>query len=270
VTIGDAKERAAGALELVHLLDQASPASHSSSLTVDRPALHLSDESVPPSVSVIVPALNEAENIGWVLARIPSWVTEVIVVDGHSYDGTADVARAARPGVRVIHQDTKGKGNALACGFAAASGDILVMLDADGSTDPTEIPRFVAALRTGADFAKGTRFMTGGGSSDISGIRKAGNRALSFAVNTLWGSKYSDLCYGYNAFWRRCLPKLHIDCNGFEVETLLNIKAARAGLKIVEVPSFESDRLSGSSNLSATRDGIRVLRTILAESIRPR
>jgi glycosyltransferase involved in cell wall biosynthesis len=224
---------------------------------------------IPPTVSVVIPTLNEAANIAIVMERIPKWVDDIIVVDGHSTDGTCDVVRESRPDARVIFQDGTGKGNALNCGFAAATGDIIVMLDADGSTDPAEIPRFIAALRTGADYAKGTRFITGGGSSDISKTRRIGNRALNIIVNRLWGAKYSDLCYGYNAFWRRHLSKLHIDSSGFEVETLLNIKAHRANLAIIEVPSFEGYRLSGTSNLSAFPDGMRVLRTIIAERIRP-
>jgi hypothetical protein len=143
------------------------------------------------------------------------------------------------------------------------------MLDADGSMDPSEIPRFIAALRTGADFAKGTRFLAGGGSSDISRTRRLGNWALKSLVNRLWRTRYTDLCYGYNAFWSRHLQALEINSNGFEVETLLNIRATRCRLALVEVPSFERDRLSGVSNLSATRDGFRVLRTIIAERVRP-
>ncbi|HET9691915.1 MAG TPA: glycosyltransferase family 2 protein [Acidimicrobiales bacterium] len=223
----------------------------------------------PPTVSVVIPTLNEAGNIGYVLDRIPGWIEEVIVVDGRSTDGTPEVARRHRPDVRIVHQDGRGKGNALNCGFAAATGDIIVMLDADGSTDPAEIPRFIAALRTGADFAKGTRFVTGGGSTDISKTRMFGNRALNALVNTLWGSRYTDLCYGYNAFWRRHLHRLAVDAPGFEVETLLNIKAIKANLRVVEVPSFESDRITGASNLHAARDGLRVLRTIVAEKVRP-
>jgi glycosyltransferase involved in cell wall biosynthesis len=225
--------------------------------------------AAPPTVTVVIPTLNEAANIGIVMSRIPAWVDEVIVVDGHSTDGTCDVVRACRPDVVVMTQDGKGKGDALSCAFQAATGEIIVMLDADGSTDPGEIPRFVAALRTGADFAKGTRFVTGGGSLDISPARRLGNWGLNFLVNRLWGARYTDLCYGYNAFWRRHLPKLHIDSSGFEVETLLNIKAIRADLAIVEVPSLEGLRLSGTSNLSAIRDGMRVLRTIIAERVRP-
>ncbi len=242
----------------------------SARLRAQRPALvGVPAGTPPPSVSAVIPTLNEADNIGHVISRIPAWVDEVIVVDGDSIDGTPEVAKSARDDVVVIQQDGRGKGDALSCGFAAAKGDIIVMLDADGSTDPAEIPRFVAALRTGADFAKGTRFAMGGGSADITRLRRAGNRMLGGLVNRLWGVQYTDLCYGYNAFWRSCLPELHVDCNGFEVETLLNIKAARRRLRIVEVPSYEANRMSGASNLSARRDGIRILRTILAERIRP-
>ncbi len=217
-------------------------------------------------VSVIVPTLNEAANLPHVFARMPPDVFEVIIVDGHSVDDTIEVARSLRD-VRIVVQDGRGKGNALACGFAAARGDIIVMLDADGSADPAEIPRFVAALLTGADFAKGSRFAPGGGSHDITRIRHAGNSCLSGLVNILFDTGYSDLCYGYNAFWAHCLDVMQVDCDGFEVETLINIRIARAGLRVCEVPSMEFERLHGASNLRAVRDGTRVLRTILGERV---
>lgn len=220
-------------------------------------------------VSVVMPALNEADNLPHVFERMPEHVFEVILVDGDSRDGTAALARKLWPDIQVIRQSGKGKGNALTCGFWAATGDIIVMLDADGSTDPAEIPRFIAPLLAGADFAKGTRFIAGGGSADITLIRRIGNWGLAKAVNYIWGGQYSDLCYGYNAFWRRCLPFVTPDSDGFEVETLMNIRAARARLQIHEVPSFEHVRKHGTSNLHARRDGMRVLRTILAERLRP-
>jgi glycosyltransferase involved in cell wall biosynthesis len=216
---------------------------------------------------VVVPARNEARNLPFVLAHLPKDIFEVILVDGHSTDDTVAVARQLYPGVRVIQETRKGKGNALACGFAAARGDIIVMLDADGSADAAEIPRFVEALLRGADFAKGSRFVGEGGSSDITRFRRLGNWFFTTLVNVLFGTRYTDLCYGYNAFWAHCLPKLNVDCDGFEVETLINIRVAKAKLRVREVPSYEGVRLHGVSNLNAFRDGRRVLKTIVRERL---
>ncbi|HUB36544.1 MAG TPA: glycosyltransferase family 2 protein [Solirubrobacteraceae bacterium] len=221
-----------------------------------------------PRVSVVIPTLNEARNLPHVFERLPKDLHEVIVVDGHSTDGTPELARELRRDVRIVEQTGRGKGDALSAGFRACTGEIIVMLDADGSTDPAEIPRFVAALREGADFVKGSRFAQGGGSSDITAARRLGNRALNAVVNMIYGTSYTDLCYGYNAFWARCLPYMRVDCNGFEVETLINVRIAKAGLVIHEVPSFESERLHGASNLKVVRDGLRVLRVIGLEWLR--
>jgi glycosyltransferase involved in cell wall biosynthesis len=217
-------------------------------------------------VSAIIPTLNEAANLPHVFARLPrEELFEVIVVDGHSTDDTIDVARALDPSVRIVLQDGRGKGNALACGFAAARGDVIVMLDADGSTDPAEIPLFLEYLFEGADFAKGSRFMEGGGSVDITPVRGLGNRFLNGIVNVLFGTRYTDLCYGYNAFWADVLPSINVSCDGFEVETLMNVRVAKARLKVSEVPSLEQERIHGVSKLHPIRDGLRVLRTILTE-----
>jgi glycosyltransferase involved in cell wall biosynthesis len=232
-----------------------------------------------PKVSVVIPTLNEARNLPHVFAKLPAGLHEVIIVDGNSVDDTVATARRLRSDVRIVRQNRSGKGNALACGFAAASGDIIAMVDADGSADPAEIPQFVQALLDGADFAKGTRFAGGGGSCDITRLRRLGNRMLSGLVNMLCRTQYSDLCYGYNAFWRRHVPVFGLYAesdvpvgsgtrlwgDGFEVETLINIRIAQAGLKVKEVASYEHSRIHGVSNLNATRDGWRVLRTIFAE-----
>ena len=237
-----------------------------------------------PRISVVIPTLNEARNLPYVFSRIPADVHEVIVVDGHSVDDTIAVARRLRPDVRVVQQSRRGKGNALACGFEAATGDVIAMVDADGSADPSEIPMFVHALLCGADFAKGTRFATGGGSSDITRLRSLGNRLLGAVVNLCYRTHYSDLCYGFNVFWRKHVPVLDLDItsppsprgdgrlwgDGFEIETLIHMRVAGEGLRVTEVPSFEHPRIHGVSNLDAFSDGLRVLTTILVERGRAR
>jgi glycosyltransferase involved in cell wall biosynthesis len=218
-----------------------------------------------PFISVIIPTRNEAQNLRHVLPHIPSIVDEVILVDGHSTDNTIAVARQLRPSIRIIKQPGRGKGDAIRAGFAASTGDIIVMLDADGSADPKEIPHFVKALMSGHDFAKGSRFAKGGGSHDITFMRYAGNYGLSKLVNLLFRTHFSDLCYGYNAFWKHCLDYVKIDSDGFEIETLINIRMHKAQLKIIEVPSFEYRRIHGVSKLNTFKDGWRVLMTILRE-----
>jgi glycosyltransferase involved in cell wall biosynthesis len=223
--------------------------------------------AIVPSVSVVVPAKNEARNLEHVFGTIPDWVDEVVLVDGHSIDDTVAEAQRLLPTVKVVHQQGRGKGDALMAGFEVAKGDIIVMMDADGSTDGAEIPRFVAALTTGADFAKGSRFASGGGSDDITFSRHLGNKILSALVNIAFKTRYTDLCYGYNAFWAKHLSKLDLNCDGFEIETVMNVRAAKAGLAIQEIPSYEHLRLHGMSNLRVMRDGLRIGRFIVREWI---
>jgi glycosyltransferase involved in cell wall biosynthesis len=219
------------------------------------------------SVSVVIPTLNEADNLRLLLPTIPGWVNEVIIVDGRSTDETVRVAEAFARGRRlsVVMEPRKGKGAALYAGFHAALGDIIVALDADCSMHPCEIPLLTAALMAGADFAKGSRFIQGGGTADMSWFRSVGNWGLMQIVNVLYGGSFSDLCYGYFAFWRRHLSVIDPTCDGFEVETFIKLQALKAKLRIAEVPSFETLRIHGRSNLHAIPDGFRVLRTILRE-----
>jgi glycosyltransferase involved in cell wall biosynthesis len=183
-----------------------------------------------PRVSVVIPTLNEAQNLYYVLPFIPPLVSEVILVDGDSRDNTVAVARQLLPTIKIIQQTGKGKGNALRAGFTACKGDIIVMLDADGSTDPAEIPRFVETLMKGFDCAKGSRLLKEGGSYDLNFIRRLGNSFLCRLVNTLFHTHISDLCYGYNAFWKDCLKRVDINCDGFEVETQIYLRMYKAQL----------------------------------------
>ncbi len=231
-----------------------------------------------PSITIVVPARNEARNLELVLPELPD-VHQIVVIDGHSVDDTAEVVRRVRPDAIFVQQTRRGKGNALAAGFEAATGDVIVMFDADGSAAASELDAFVGALRSGADFAKGSRVLATGGSEDITILRDLGNRGLTLVTNLLFRSRYTDLCYGYNAFWRDVLPVLGLPASsgtrprwgdGFEVETMINCRVAAAGLSITEVPSVELERIHGSSNLNTFRDGARVLRTIVSERLRRR
>ena len=214
-----------------------------------------------PPVSLVIPTLNEEANIGWVLQRVPAWVEEVIIVDGGSKDRTVEVARIMRPDVIVVTELRKGKGVALRTGFEAATSDVIVMIDADGSMDPAEIENYVRAVDEGFDLVKGSR--TTGGSSDLTRARQVGNIFLRGLVNLLYASEFTELCYGYMALRRSSVPKMHLRSTGFEIETEIVVNSLRQGLQIAEIPSHEAERLNGVSHLHPVRDGLRVLSMIL-------
>ena len=221
-----------------------------------------------PTVSVVIPAKNEARNLPWVLPRIPMSVDEVILVDGLSTDETVAVAKMTLPDVVVVHEPRPGKGVAVRTGFKKARGDIIVMLDADGSMDPLEIPRFVDAILSGADFVKGSRFMSGGGTTDMTFIRKMGNAGLRELANVLYRTAFSDLCYGYCAMRRTALEGISLDADGFDIEMQLIARMHLSGVSSAEVASFEHPRRHGASNLRALPDGWRVLKALLRERFR--
>ncbi len=220
-----------------------------------------------PTVSVVIAALNEAENLPHVLPRIPEWVHEVLLVDGNSTDDTVAVACQVRPSIRIVMQQGRGKGAAIRTGFAAATGDIVVLLDADGSTDPAEIPAFVDTLIAGADFAKGSRFLKGGGTVDMPLYRQAGNWGFVFLTNILFNTRYTDITYGYNATWRHHQDAMALEIDGWANEIISNIRVARNGLNVVEVPSFEHERIAGEAKLATFSAGWTILKAIFGEAM---
>jgi hypothetical protein len=220
-------------------------------------------------LSVVIPTWNEAGSIGQVLRQLNRF-DDIVLVDGMSEDGTLDIARAVRPDVRIIQRRPRGKGDALRAGFEAATGDVIVMMDADGSMDPGEVDVFVSMIAVGFDLVKGSRIACGGGSHDLTFVRWAGNRALCGLANALFHTDWTDLCYGYVAFRRDCLPRLALTADGFEIESQILANAALAGLRMAEIPSIEFPRLSGESHLNARRDGTRVLRTMLSARFAPK
>lgn len=220
-----------------------------------------------PSVSVILPTLNEAQNLPLVLPYFPlGWVDEIILVDGLSTDHTPEVAKRIMPSIQVIMETKPGKGAALQAGYKAARGEIIVVMDCDGSNDPREIPRYVEALMEGADFVKGSRFAPGGGTTDMPLYRQLGNGVFVLMVNILFRATFTDLAYGFHAFWKYCLSSIDLPyANGFEIDTVLYLGALRDRLHITEVPSFEGFRFYGNGKLRTIPDGIRVLKAIIHE-----
>jgi glycosyltransferase involved in cell wall biosynthesis len=218
-----------------------------------------------PYISVIIPTLNEQENIGRVIRGIKSalgrYSYEIIVVDKHSQDRTAGIAREL--GALVIN-DSGGKGSALIRGFSEASGKILISMDADLSHRPDELRLLVAGIESGYDMCAGSRFMARGGTEDMPLLRRAGNRFFVWLVNFVYGSSFTDLCYGYRAFKKDAVKKLHLQERGFGIETEMSIKATKAALKIIEVPSYEKKRASGAGKLRTVSDGYAILKTIFS------
>lgn len=220
-----------------------------------------------PKISVIICTFNEEKNLPYVLPRIPAWVDEILLVDGHSTDKTIEVAKKLRPDTKVLYQPDKGKGDALRHGFKHASGDIIVTLDADGATDPGDMPKFIAPLLKGCDFAKGSRFALSLPANKPL-HRIFGNLLIAAIFNILYNSKYTDICSGYNAFWRKVLEQTSFqsgDC--FEDEPLFNARAKRAGLKVMEVGHHDLGRISGGSKAPSWRQGLKAIKTLVRERL---
>lgn len=223
------------------------------------------DEVNYPKTTVVICTLNEEKNLIHVLPKIPSWISEVILVDGHSTDGTVNVAKTLRPGIKVFHQHNKGKGDALRNGIRQANGDIVITLDADGATDPKEIPKFVKSLLSGSDFAKGSRFALCYPVGKAS-HRVFGNLLIAAIFNVLYCTKYTDLCSGYNAFWKKTLKCFSLESNDcFEDEPLLIARVKRAGLVMSEVGHRDLGRIYGESKAPSWRQGFKAIQTIVRE-----
>lgn len=240
-----------------------------SAVSLPRAPLPAASSIWQTSISVVIPAVNEADNLRWLLPQLAA-VDEVIVVDGESTDGTEEVLRELCPHATLVRQPPRGKGAALRAGFAAATGDVVVMLDADGSMDPLEIESFVALIARGFDVVKGSRHSCGGGSADLTFIRRMGNQVFVRLANFLYRTDWSDLCYGYMALRRSALNRLRLHSDGFEIETEICVHAVTSELAVAEVPSYELSRRSGVSHLHPLPDGWRVLRVLLRNRLRQR
>lgn len=216
-------------------------------------------------VTVVIPALNEERNIAQVIRELKHiGFSDILVIDGNSRDETARIAKEL--GVNLIFQNGHGKGSALrqVFGYGAFKGDVVIMMDADGSMKPDELLSFVEALDPQIDVVKGSRFMRGGYSEDMTFVRRVGNLMFVALANLLIRTRYTDLCYGFAAFRREAIERLcpHLKSKNFEIEAEIFTKSRKLGLNVAEVPSIELRRKNGKSNLKAVTDGFLILRTI--------
>ena len=161
-------------------------------------------------ISIVIPAKNEEANIYRLISEIQIEAFEIIVIDGNSTDNTYNIAKSHPKCTRVVKQTARGKGAALSRGFAECNGDIVITLDADGSTNPKEIESFIEEIRNGNHLVKGSRKITNGGSEDLTLFRNLGNLFLTHVANVLFRTNWCDLAYGYLAISRELLNELNV------------------------------------------------------------
>ena len=224
-------------------------------------------------VTIVIPTLNEERCISQVIQKLHQiGYDDILIVDGNSHDKTVEIAKEL--GANILIQNGRGKGNALRQAFNhdGLNGNAVVMMDADGSMDPKEVPLLIEGLDSGADLVKGSRFLSYGRSEDMNLIRRIGNLFFLLLVNRFWSASYTDLCYGFGAFRKRAIKKIYpyLKSTNFEIETEVFIKAKKLGFEVAEIPSIELRRRYGKSNLSIFSDGFRILKTIVRERVHNR
>jgi glycosyltransferase involved in cell wall biosynthesis len=216
-------------------------------------------------VSLIIPCLNEAPNLPFVLGGIPRIpdILEVLLVDGGSSDNSVSVAQMIRSDIRVIEQCGRGKGDAILTGAREARGEWIMVLDADGSHRPEEITSYIAKIKEGYDLVKGSRYLPEGGTRDNTWDRALLTKITYAVANFLWGTKFTDIGYGMFIVNRQKFLDLSLRARRLDLEYELMIRAVRGGWKILEIPSLEERRQYGRSHLSYVTDGWLILKTIL-------
>lgn len=222
-------------------------------------------------VSIVIPAKDEEANLGRVLDELKKAVSainkevEIIIIDDHSKDRTAQIALDS--GAKVITNKRKnGKGNALISGFEASTGDVIVMMDADYSHRPKDIPLFLERIEKGAGLVVGSRVW--GGSDEYTKIRASGNFILTAIFGLIFDEYLSDALNGYKAFHREIFDNHTYSSSTFEIEIELSVNTLREGYRIFEVPSHERKRAWGKMKSNAIKHGTKFLLKILTEGFK--
>lgn len=227
----------------------------------DGPAVELDTTGI----TVVIPARNEAQTLGMVIQKARPYCEELLVVDGHSTDGTRDVAESH--GVRVVTDHGKGKGDGIRVGAAAAGHPIVVFIDADGSHDPADIPRLVAPIRSGeSDLVVGSRGQ--GGSDELHGdieklLRLVGSDVILIGINWRFKAKLTDSQNGFRAIRRDVILDLNLQENITTIEQEMTMKCLKKGYRVSEVPTHEYSRISGESTIQLRQVWFRYIYSFL-------
>ena len=220
--------------------------------------------------SLIILTLNEIEGVRTLYDRIPfDAVDECFVVDGGSIDGTVEFFR--EKGIKVVPQEIKGRGEAFRIAVKRAEGDHLIFFSPDGNEDPGDIPKLLELLAMGYDIAIASRFLSGSQNEEDDlrfPWRAWANRAFTFIANIIWNTNrnyITDSINGYRAIKKEAFNKLNISAPGFVIEYQMSIRAMKLGLKVVEIPTVEGQRIGGVSTAKSIPTGLLFLRFLLKE-----
>ncbi|MDP3990842.1 MAG: glycosyltransferase family 2 protein [Candidatus Nealsonbacteria bacterium] len=213
-------------------------------------------------VSLVIPTRNEAKSLGRTIQEIPAgFVDEIIVSDGHSTDGTLETAKGL--GCQAITQEGRGFGLGIISGIKHCTGDIIIIMDADGSQNPADIPRLIEKIKEGYDIGWGSRYVQKKKTADDTWLRYFGNQFFTFLTRILHGVKTADILYMFAAFKKEVFEKVSLRSPGFEFCIELPVKAHKAGFKFGEVPCVERKRLADETKVNDLLDGWKILSAIL-------
>lgn len=216
-------------------------------------------------ITVVIPTLNEAQTVGEIIAKCRPYTSDILVVDGHSPDGTAELARSL--GTRVVFDHGKGKGEAIRTVIPHLERDVTVFIDADGSHDPDSIPALVAPILAGeADHVSGSRLI--GGSSELHGgfdecFRLMGSSLITACINHRFRVRLSESQNGFRAIRTAVLRDLGLQENITTIEQEMIMKTLKKGYRMAEVPTHEQKRKAGYSKISLKKVAFRYVYTLV-------
>ena len=218
------------------------------------------------SIAMVVPTLNEIDGMKKIMPRINrSWIDEIIIVDGGSTDGT--IEEAQKLGLKIVHQKSRGVGDAYKLGIEATDCDYVLFFSPDGNHEIKDIPILINKIKSGYEIVHINRFGKTSKSEDPGLITGFGNRMFTFLVNVFFGGHFGDCLDGFKIVKRNTILELKLDAKRENYEQQICIRAAKLGKKIFEVDGNEPKRIGGERKMSPLYTGYQLSRQILREFI---